>query len=170
MRKKSWTREQLGRAVAESFSLRQVLAKLGLVEAGGNYAQVRKYILEYNLDSTHFRGRAWNKGQLFGIRPLIPTKNILVANSSFQSHKLKRRLFAEGIKKPQCELCGWNQRSEDGRIPLELDHINGDRKDNRLENLRILCPNCHSLQPTHRGRNIGRPGWRNGRRQTLKMS
>lgn len=43
--------------------------------------------------------------------------------------------------------------SEDGRIPLELDHINGDRHDNRLENLRVLCPNCHSLKPTHRGLN-----------------
>ncbi|QQS22454.1 HNH endonuclease [Candidatus Saccharibacteria bacterium] len=56
-------------------------------------------------------------------------------------------------KKPKCEICGWEERSIDGRIPVELDHINGIHSDNRLENLRILCPNCHSLQPTHRGRN-----------------
>ncbi len=58
------------------------------------------------------------------------------------------------LKKPECEECGWAKRSEDGRIPLELDHINGDSHDNRLENLRILCPNCRSLEPTHRGMNI----------------
>ncbi|MEX2398487.1 MAG: HNH endonuclease [Candidatus Saccharimonadales bacterium] len=58
------------------------------------------------------------------------------------------------MKLPKCELCGWDKRSIDGRTPVELDHINGDRYDNRLENLRVLCPNCHSLQPTHRGRNM----------------
>lgn len=170
MRQRSWTREQLRQAVKSSFSLRQVIAKLGLVEAGGNYRQIQKYINEYNLDASHFRGKGWSRGQTFGIRPLIPTRQILVMGSTFQSYKLKKRLFAEGLKLPQCEECGWKRRTVDGRLPLELDHINGNRMDNRLENLRILCPNCHSLQPTHRGRNIRKPGWRNGRRQTLKMS
>lgn len=169
MRQRSWSKQQLQEAVATSFSFRQVIAKLGLVEAGGNYAQLQKYIKEYNLDSSHFRGKAWNKGQKFGIRPLIPTKKILVIDSDFQSYKLKNRLFAEGIKLPKCETCGWNRKAVDGRLPLELHHINGDRRDNRLRNLRILCPNCHSLQPTHRGRNIKKPGWRNGLRRTLKM-
>ncbi len=50
-------------------------------------------------------------------------------------------------------MCGWNKTTKDGRLPLELDHINGDSRDNRLTNLQILCPNCHSLQPTHRGLN-----------------
>lgn len=154
MRRRRWTRKQLKQAVKESSSLRQVIAKLGLIEAGGNYAQVRKYIEEYKFDSSHFRGRGWNKGKIFGIRPLIPTRSILVTNSDFQSYKLKLRLFAEGLKLPTCELCGWNRTAPDGRLPLELDHINGNRRDNRLENLRILCPNCHSLQPTHRGRNM----------------
>ncbi|MDP3697390.1 MAG: HNH endonuclease, partial [Candidatus Taylorbacteria bacterium] len=101
----------------------------------------------------HFKGMGWNKG-LRGIgKPFIPLEKILVRDSTYQSFKLKGRLFKAGLKNPECELCKWAQQTQDGRLPLELDHVNGDRHDNRLENLRILCPNCHSLQVTHRGRN-----------------
>ncbi len=154
MRKRSWTTDQLKNAVKTSFSYRQVLIKLELREAGGNYEQIKKYIKECKLDIKHFKGRTWNKG-LKGIgKPRIPLEKILIKNSYFQSFKLKKRLFAIGLKSQYCEQCGWAKYTEDGYLPLELDHINGDRHDNRLENLRILCPNCHSLQPTHRGRNM----------------
>ena len=153
MKQRSWTEDQLKKAVKESTSIRQVLHRLGLREAGGNYAQLKKYIKEYKLNSSHFKGRAWNKG-LKGIgKPRLPLDKILVKNSTFQSYKLKNRLFAVGLKPQYCEECGWDKRSPDGRLPLEIDHINGDSNDNRLENLRILCPNCHSLKPSHRGKN-----------------
>jgi hypothetical protein len=152
-KKRTWTENQLKEAVKKSRSYRQVLYYLGLKEAGGNYAQIKKYIKEYNLDIKHFKGRGWNKG-LRGIgKPILPLEKILVRNSDFQSYKLKRRLFIAGIKQPVCEKCGWAEKAPDGRLPLELDHINGDSRDNRLENLRILCPNCHSLEPNYRGRN-----------------
>src|SRR5258708_23616780 len=86
-------------------------------------------------------------------KPLIPLENILVKGSLYQSFKLKNRLFKQGLKTEKCEECGWAKLAADGRLPLELDHINGDRHDNRLENLRVLCPNCHSLKTTHTGRN-----------------
>lgn len=153
MRKRSWTEEQLKKAVKNSFSYRQVLSKIGLQEAGGNYEQIKKYIKEYKLEIKHFKGRGWNLG-LRGIgKPRIPLEKILIKNSDFQSYKLKKRLFAAGLKPKHCEECDWAEKTPDGYLPLELDHINGDRHDNRIENLRILCPNCHSLKSTHRGRN-----------------
>lgn len=152
VRSKKWTEKQLREAVQKSRSIRKVLQLLGLVEARGNYTQINNYIKEYKIDIKHFTGKGWNTG-IFLPTPAKPLKEILIKQSSFQSHKLKKRLFKENIKKPQCELCGWSKTSEDGRIPVELDHINGDKFDNRIENLRILCPNCHSLQSTHRGKN-----------------
>ena len=172
-RRRSWTTEKLENSVKNSSSYRQVLAKLGLVEAGGNYDQVKKYIKENNFSTKHFTGKGWCKGMKFeNAKPRIPTEEILVQNSTFQSFKLKKRLFKLGIKKRECEKCGWCKISLDGRIPLELDHVNGDRHDNRLENLRVLCPNCHSLEPTHRGlnRKNKRLGGGTGIHATLKMS
>jgi hypothetical protein len=153
MRRRTWTVKQLENAVRDSYSYRRVLNKLGLREAGGNYAQIKKYIAEYKLDIKHFKGQGWNAGMKGIGKPIVPLEIILVKDSSFQSFKLKKRLFAAGLKSEQCEECDWNKISEDGRLPLEIDHINGNSRDNRLENLRILCPNCHSLKPTHRGRN-----------------
>jgi len=155
-KKKKWTIEQLKKAVKNSTSFRQVLKKLGLRQAGGNYFQLQKYVKELRLDTSHFKGRAWNKG-LKGIgKDRIPLEKILVKNSTFQSYKLKNRLFKANLKPQRCEICGWAERASDGRLPLEIDHINGNVYDNRLENLRILCPNCHSLQPHYRGRNKGK--------------
>jgi len=153
MRKRSWTIEQLREAVKNSTSFRQVLNKIGLREAGGNYFQLQKYVKDFKLDISHFKGRGWCKGLRFGFRPRIALEQILIQNSYFQSYKLKNRLIRERLKPAYCEECGWAKKSDDGRLPLEIDHINGDVHDNRLENLRILCPNCHSLQPHYRGRN-----------------
>ncbi|HSX19315.1 MAG TPA: HNH endonuclease signature motif containing protein [Candidatus Saccharimonadales bacterium] len=153
MRNKKWTEGQLREAAKDSTSVRQVLHKLELKEAGGNYTQITKYLSFYAVDISHFKGKGWNKG-LRGIgQPILKLEEILVENSYFQSFKLKKRLFTIGLKQRHCEECGWAKMSDDGRLPLELDHINGDPRDNRLENLRVLCPNCHSLKPTHRGRN-----------------
>lgn len=153
-KRRSWTDEQLIEAAKAEKSVRAVLNRLSLVPAGGNYAQVKRRIDELAIDTSHFTGKGWNVGWMFDPRyPAKTLDDILTVDSSYQSHKLKKLLFARGIKKPKCELCGWAEVSIDGRIPVELDHINGVHSDNRLENLRILCPNCHSLQTTHRGLN-----------------
>ncbi len=152
MRIRSWTVEQLRSAVVRTFSFRQVLIALNLRAAGGNYDQIKKYIIEHKLSIKHFKGHAWNKG-LTGVgAPRIPLEKILVKDSRFQSFKLKKRLFIAGLKPRNCENCGWARQTPDGYLPLELHHINGDRHDNRLMNLIVLCPNCHSLTSYHRGR------------------
>ena len=168
-KKRKWTEENLRKAVTSSTSIRQVLNKVGLIQAGGNYNQIKKYIDIYKINTKHFKGRAWNKG-LVGIgKPRIKIEEVLTINSNFQSYKLKKRLFEIGLKDKKCEECGWKKISKDGRLPLELDHINGNSNDNRLENLRVLCPNCHSLKLTHRGRNRKGSGGGTGIRATLKM-
>lgn len=153
MRQRTWTQEQLKNAVINSLSCRQVLTKLNLKPTGGNYRQLSKYVQESNLNTSHFKGHAWNKGLKYTGKPLQSLEKILVENSDYQSYKLKLRLFINGYKKERCEICGWAEKSIDGRIPLELDHINGNHLDNRITNLQILCPNCHSLRPSHGGRN-----------------
>jgi hypothetical protein len=151
--RRRWTDEQLRAAVRASHSYAGVIRRLGLVPAGGNYDQVQRRIRELVLDTSHFTGMGWNVGLQHQPNPPVPLDELLVRNRRSGSHLLKQRLFRVGLKAPACELCGWAARAPDGRIPVELDHINGDKTDNRLENLRILCPNCHSLQPTHRGLN-----------------
>lgn len=84
----------------------------------------------------------------------IPLEEILSGyHPEYQTYKLKRRLVKEGLIKDECSICGWNEKSKDRDLtPCELDHINGDPTDHRLENLRMLCPNCHSLTETYRFR------------------
>lgn len=84
----------------------------------------------------------------------IDTKDILAGKyPQYPTYKLKLRLINEGYIEDKCSICGWNKKLE-GRefTPCELDHINGNPNDHRLENLRIICPNCHSLTPTYRFR------------------
>jgi 5-methylcytosine-specific restriction endonuclease McrA len=136
-------------------SIAQALRRLGLVAAGGNYQDLHRRIAELGLDTSHMLGQAWLRGRT---NPHVRRRSLdemLVLGGRVYTNDLKKRLIREGIKEAKCECCGlteWNGQP----IPLELDHINGRRDDNRLENLQLLCPNCHAQTPTYRGRNIGK--------------
>jgi hypothetical protein len=147
---RKYTDEEFIKAVKESGSLRQVLSKLNLREAGGNYQCAKERIKNLNLSTKHFHGQAWNKGKKLPKRQ--PIETYLVEDRLVQSNSLKKRLINEGIKQHKCECCGiteWNGQS----APIELDHIDGNRYNNTIQNLRLLCPNCHAQTPTYRGKN-----------------
>ena len=152
-RERRYNEEDLKEAVATSFSLAEVLRKLNLRAAGGNYDLLRRRIKEFNLDTSHFTGGAWLRGKTNQFVRQRSLDEILVENSTYVStQNLKQRLIREGIFEHRCASCGL-ETWLDNKIPLEMDHINGDRRDNRLENLRLLCPNCHALTSTYRGKN-----------------
>ena len=143
------TEEQLREAVAVSISFRQVLLHLGIAAKGGNYRTLRKRFADYNIDISHFTGKSWAGGKTVG--PRVDIIEYLNNSKFITSLPLKKRLIAEDILKPVCVSCNLGM-SLNNPIPLELDHIDGNHKNNVLSNLRLLCPNCHSLTPTFRNK------------------
>jgi hypothetical protein len=140
----------LQQAVESCFSLRAVIQAIGLVPAGGNYEVVKKRIRELNLDVSHFTGQGYLRGgnHTYRTRPL---DEILVRGKLENTWRLKNRLLKEGLKLHQCERCR-KKRWLGEPIPLEVHHLNGDRRDNSLANIELLCPNCHALTGNYRGR------------------
>jgi hypothetical protein len=146
-----WSSEQAVReAVAASMSYAEVLRRLGLRAAGGNHGTVQKYVEDiWRIPIDHFDPRAALAAMP---RRAVPLEDVLVAGSTYHRGHLKRRLLAEGVKRPVCEMCGQGDVWRGRRMALVLDHINGIHDDHRLENLRILCPNCNATLDTHCGR------------------
>lgn len=137
----SHTVEEIKTAVKNSISIASTCRYLGLQEKGRNFNVIKKYVEDYGIDTSHFKGRFWDTSVYGKSKPL---SEILVENSKYQSSKLRNRLVDDGIKERCCESCG-NTEWLGFPIPLELHHINGNHFDNRLENLKMMCPTCHSL-------------------------
>lgn len=150
MKLRKYTEKDLRKAVENSTSFAQTLKHLNLVPCGGNYRVLKRAITHFDVDNSHFTFQLWNKGKKIGAK--VPIEEYLNNKRSIASNKLKKRLIKEQIFHLKCSSC--NLKEWLGKpIPIELDHINGDSSDNRLENLRLLCPNCHAFTPTYRGKN-----------------
>jgi transposase-like protein len=147
-----FTEEEARAAVAASLSYSESLRRLGMRAAGGNHRTLKKYVVLWDISVAHFdpHGSQRRGGQ--HVRPPRPLAEVLVEHSSYSRSTLKERLYREGLKTRVCELCGQDEEWRGGHMSLILDHINGVGDDNRLENLRIVCPNCAATFDTHCGR------------------
>lgn len=132
--------------IKNSTSLCEVCRKAGIAVTTGNYNTLKNLIVDEDVDISHFKR---NGG---GYKEPKNIESYLVENSTLQSNKLKKKLFKANLKEKRCECCG-NTEWMGKPINLELHHINGNPRDNRLENLQILCPNCHSYTDTYSGKN-----------------
>lgn len=144
---RKYTLEQLKDAVKDSFSNAQTLIKLNVVPAGGNYQTLNKAIRHFGIDASHFTGQLWSKGTTIG--PKRDIEDYLSNKQTIQSYKLKKRLIQEGLFNHECDSCK-NAEWLGKPISLELHHLDGNHENNNLDNLQLLCPNCHSFTDNYR--------------------
>lgn len=145
----SWSKKELTNVINKSLTISQVLRQFGLDVSSGNYKTFHKYVNMWGIDTSHFVGNKLpNK---FYARQVKPLSEILVENSWDSRTTIRRRIISEKLLEERCSICGitdWN----DKEISFHLDHINGIPNDNRISNLRFLCPNCHSQTNTYGSR------------------
>ena len=150
LKSKRYVKEEFIETIKNSRSYSDAVRKLKLNDGHGNRKTIIKYIKFYNIDISHFD----YKGDKVTVRNKIELKNILIENSTYNNtSSLKERLYQEGLKIKCCELCGQGELWKGKKMSLILDHENGVHNDNRIENLRIVCPNCNATLETHGGKN-----------------
>jgi len=154
--KNYYEKEKLLEIVNECYSYSDCLRKIGLTTRAGNNETLKKYIKLYDINISHFYTNKTEGLKKYTDNKKIKLENILVENSTYDRKSLKERLYKEGIKERICENCKQDENWKGKKMSLIIDHINGISDDNRLENLRILCPNCSATLDTHGGKNKGR--------------
>lgn len=150
----NWSKERVAKAVEENCCYRDVLRSLSIPIRGNNSATLKKKIAEYQLDISHFTFVSKNKGN----SKRKDVNEYLYNGSKIPSTKLKIRLIKSGLKQNKCEICGcteWMGKT----IVCQLHHIDGNPENNQLDNLQMLCPNCHSQTHNFCGepKNIEKP-------------
>jgi len=151
MKRIKYTKELLEENVKDCYSFAELCRRLGLKPEGSNPKTLRKKMDKFGVDYSHFTGKAWNKNPE---NPVYRGKYLpkLCEHSSLSSANVKELVYRLGLKENKCEICGVTEWLGNP-IVCELHHINGDSTDNRIENLQILCPNCHSQTDNFRSRN-----------------
>jgi hypothetical protein len=155
MGKRSWTDEQMVVAVSGNQSVAGILKCLGLIPTGSNYKTVYDAVKRLNLSTKHWTGQAHLRGKKCTWSRCRSLEEVLVKDSDYRNIKsMKKRLIEEGYIERVCSECGQGAEWNGKPLVLILDHINGVHNDNRLDNLRLLCPNCNSQQDTCAGKNV----------------
>lgn len=137
--------------IKSSLNISEVLFKLGYSTVGNSwgYSQIKQRMQDLNLSGNNFRGKSILKSKKF---ERVDPNKLLCENSKHTRLVLRRYIISHNLLPYKCAICGikeWNGKT----LSLELDHINGINNDNRIENLRFLCPNCHSQTTTYGARN-----------------
>ena len=149
-----YTESDARAAIAASRSWAESLRRLGICSTGGSWKVLKKWAAIWEIPTDHFDSAAARiEGLARHRREPRPLEALLVEGSVVKSATLKERLYAAGLKERRCEICGQSEEWCGRRMSLVLDHVNGKHDDNRLENLRIVCPNCNATLDTHCGRN-----------------
>ena len=144
-----YTVNQVRAAVKRSLCFSDVLGHLGLQAAGGNINTIKRFVKRYNIDTSHFDiGKARARGKRrWSYNDIFRTK------SKCSRSRLKEAVLKYKVLTYECALCDNGGIWCDKPLVLALDHINGVNSDNRVSNLRFVCPNCHSQTTTYAGRN-----------------
>ena len=151
-----YTKEMLSEICATSYSYDEVLRKSGRKMGGGTVATLKKKIQEYNIDISHFTGQGWNGHSNTDVkvnREKYSLEEVFCKNSPVTQKVLRGYVERHQVLEYKCVQCGCSGHWQDGEIALEIDHIDGDNTNNEIDNLRYLCPNCHALTETYRGKN-----------------
>lgn len=149
---KRFTRQEIEQFVLDSNSYAELARKCGYNgKAGSNIKEMHLMIAQLNLDVSHFTRQGWLKGKTYISDKYIPFEEY-IKGDHVQTNKLRKKLLREGLKEYICESClntTWNNVP----IPLEVHHKDGNKNNNDIDNLQLLCPNCHALTDTYKGKN-----------------